>query len=824
MDKLDANINPAIEDIIAKILEGNSLLFLGSGFSVGATNVFDEAMPIGRGLSDILDQDTKEDSDGDLEDAAESYIEMFGEISLTQKLRNLFTVKTTSEAQITVCKCRWRRIYTTNYDNVVESITAKEKKQFLPVALSSPAEQYTNKRDIVVHLNGSIHNLSTNTLSGEFKLTSGSYLTQQFQESSWRNLFEYDIKDSDLIVFVGFSLRYDLDIKKLLWEDNNTKNKCVFIMKEGEQPNIIKKANRFGHVFPIGVDKFARIIEDTKRNHPPHVTRLQRPYLCFKTPAIQKDSVSKIPDSSIVDMFLYGKVNDLLLQRSYEHPDTLHYYIKRVGISSVLNSLGNGTKDILVHSDLGNGKSLFIKGLTYELIKNGYKVFIYEKYFANVRSEIEQICEDGDPLTVFIVENYNANRSILEAIQTFRTKQRLIVSDRSVTNDMYYDWLHNLVKRDFYEVDVNRLEDAELGQCVTILDQFGLWRKFSNYRDDQKKKYLIEECKRSLRLILLAIINSTDIRQRIEKEVRSISRETDVYQALVLMLVSNLLGWNISLDDISYALGDTIKGNASFRHNEVVKEYVDFNSSELKVKSSILSEVILTRIMDVSVVRETLVKSFRNFDRYPGGGVYRRFMITILSYANLQRVFNKEEGDIFNDNIVTLFEDIRSCHFCENNPHYWLQYAIAKLGEQKYEEAKLYFDNAYTFAKRLSGFDTYQIDNHYARYLLDNVIYSDADEDFMKAFRQAHNILTDRSHLKDTKYYPFKVARSYLPFYEKFKSRMSKKEMSQFRQSCYQIDAMINNYKNAIPAYRTKHEVKEAENHIKQIIADLNSN
>lgn len=821
---MDANHTLKIEEIVGKILEGNCLLFLGSGFSVGATNLFDDAMPIGRGLSDLLDQETNEDNDGDLEEAAENYIESFGEIGLAQKLRNLFTVKTTSDAQKTISRCKWRRIYTTNYDNVVESIMAKDKKQFLPVTLSSPAEDYTNKRDIVVHLNGSIYNLSSDTLSSEFKLTSGSYLTQQFQESSWRNLFEYDIKDSDLIVFVGFSLRYDLDIKKLLWEDSDTKKKCVFIMKDGEPQQSVKKASRYGSVFPIGIDTFAKVIDDVKRAKPQQVTRLQRPFLCFKTPTVYKDTVAKIPDASIVEMFLYGKVNDLYIQRSYDHPDTLHYYINRVGIGAVLKSLENGTKDVLVHSDLGNGKSLFIKGLIYELLKNGYKVFVYDKFYANLHTEIEQICESGDPFTVFVVENYNANRNIIEAIQTFRSKQRLIVSERSVTNDMYYDWIRSLIKRDFYEVDVNRLEDEELDKCITILDQFGLWRKFSNYRIDQKKDYLIGDCKRSLRLILLAVINSTDIRQRIEKEINTIRQDADVYQALVLMLVSNLLDWNISLDDISFALGDSIKGSASFRHNEVVKEYVDFNSSELKVKSSILSEVILTHIMDVNVVRETLVKAFKNFDKYLGDSVYRKYMITILSYANLQRVFNKEEGDIFNDNIVTLFEDIRSCKFCENNPHYWLQYAIAKLGEQKYEEAKLYFDNAYTFAKRRSGFDTYQIDNHYARYLLDNVIYSDVDEEFMKAFKQAHNILTDRSHLKDTKYYPFKVARSYLPFYEKFKNRMSKKEMLQFNQSCHQIDVMIENYKNAIPAYRTKHEVREAERNIKQILSEMSAN
>lgn len=809
-----------IQEVAKRILEGNCMLFLGSGFSANTTNLFDKTMPIGGGLVALLDAETGQDSDGDLEEAAENYIDRFGELQFVQFLRETFSVKTLTDGQMTVCRCQWRRIYTTNYDNSVEFAKAKDGKRFLPVTLSSSAQDFVNKRDIVVHLNGSVNNLNSNTISSEFKLTSSSYLTQQFQESEWQSIFEYDIRDSDLIVFIGFSIRYDLDIKKILWEDGEIKNKCVFIMADGEKAQNVRKAQRYGTVFPIGLDALAQSIEDVKRSTPTPVSKLERPFLCFRVPTIQRSSVTKIPDSSITDLFLYGKIDELLLQRSIDYSDRLPYFIDRKGIISVLNQLENGTKEILVHSDLGNGKTLFVKGMIYQLLRAGYKVYEYNKYYANLTDEIEKICNTGDPNTVIVVENYNANRKIIETIQSFRNKQRLIVSERSVTNDMSYNWLLAKVKKEFYEIDVNRLDDDEIEQCSTILNQFGLWRKYSNLRDDEKRDILKNKNKRSLRLILLEVINSTDIRDRIQGEINKISSDRDVYQAMVLMLVSNLLDWNINLDDISYALGNVIKGSASFRRNAVIKEFVDFSNSELKVKSSILSEVILTRIMDVNIVRETLVKAFRNFNKQPGNPEFRKYMMTILSYANLQRVFNKEEGDVFNNNIVILFEDIRNCAFCESNPHYWLQYAIAKLGEQKYEEAKLYFDNAYSYARRRTGFDTYQIDNHFARYLLENVIYTSNDDEFFKAFVQAHSILTDRSHLKDTKYYPFKVARLYLPFYLKYKKRMTKKEILQFRKACEQIDGMIKTYRNAIPGYRIKHEVREAETKIAEILKD----
>lgn len=809
-----------IEEVIQKVLDGNCMLFLGSGFAHDAINLLDQHMPIGRGLADMLDEESQESSEGDLEDAADSFLEHFGEVALIQKLRNIFTVKEASESQRVICDCLWRRIYTTNYDNLVETIMAKKSKRIIPVTLSDEAQEYANKRDIVVHLNGSVYNLQSNSLSNEFKLTSASYLTNQFQNSSWHNIFNYDIKDCDLIIFIGFSLKYDLDIKKIIWEDSETSSKCVFIMAENENEQNQRKAGRYGSVFPVGLDTFAHKLERARAARPQVAIKLQRPYLCFRSPSVTNATVTKIPDAKVTDLFLYGIIDDTLLQKSSEYSDKLHYYINRDQISTVLRLLENGTRDILVHSDLGNGKTLFMRGLQYQLAKEGYHVYEYNKYYASFNDELERICSTGDSNTILIVENYYSNRNIIQAIKTFRTKQRLIVSERSVTNDLSYDWLREQMQRDFHEIDLNILSDDELWKCQAILENFGLWRNQSSLRDDQKFDFLKSKCKGSMKLILLEVIKSTDIRKRIEGSLKSVGSDNLVYQALVLMFVANLLEWNIDLDDVSYALGNTLKGNAAFRRNAVIREYVDFSSSEIKVKSSILSEVILTHIMDVNVVRETLVKAFKNFDKQARNPEYKRFMRDIQSYANLQRIFNKEEGDIFNNNIVIFYEDIRDCGSCASNPHYWLQYAIAKLGEQRYDVAKMYFDNAYTFAKRISWFDTYQIDNHYARYILENVIYTEDDAEFFKAFTEAHSILTDRNHHKDTKFYPFKVARIYLPFYRKFKDRMSKKEKAQFMKACEQINTLLKKYVNAIPSFRTKHEVREAADNLKEILSD----
>ena len=42
------------------------------------------------------------------------------------------------------------------------------------------------------------------------------------------------------------------------------------------------------------------------------------------------------------------------------------------------------------------------------------------------------------------------------------------------------------------------------------------------------------------------------------------------------------------------------------------------------------------------------------------------------------------------------------------------------------------------------------------------------------------------------------------------------------RLVCEQIDKMIKSYRNAIPSYRIKHEVREAENNIGKILSEFN--
>ena len=47
------------------------------------------------------------------------------------------------------------------------------------------------------------------------------------------------------------------------------------------------------------------------------------------------------------------------------------------------------------------------------------------------------------------------------------------------------------------------------------------------------------------------------------------------------------------------------------------------------------------------------------------------------------------------------------------NLQFWLQYAIARIEHSDFKSAEILFRTAYSHAKSIPGYNTFQIDNHY---------------------------------------------------------------------------------------------------------------
>lgn len=155
-----------LDEVIDLALDGNSVLFLGSGFSVGAVNKRGEKFLTGEALKRYFAKNCEELSEEEyakynLADITEYYIDQpslsFSEKesrkqNLIHELQDLFYVSGVEDYHNVILSVPWKRIYTTNYDDVVEFSSKGSENERVPIVLSASIQEYI-KKNICVHLN-----------------------------------------------------------------------------------------------------------------------------------------------------------------------------------------------------------------------------------------------------------------------------------------------------------------------------------------------------------------------------------------------------------------------------------------------------------------------------------------------------------------------------------------------------------------------------------------------------------------------------------------------------------------------------------------------
>lgn len=804
-------------DAINSIFDGNCILFTGAGFSLTAKNIENDPLLTAYNLAEKIYAECGEsENDGDLENAVDLYIEKFGEYSLITFLKHEFSVHTISPEQEYFGELKWKRIYTTNYDNIIEIAYNKNRKILTPVTLSDRIIDYKDKSTLCIHLNGYIDNLTIDTLNNEFKLTNVSYLAQNFRDSDWINLFRSDLKTSDAIFFVGFSMKYDLDLKRLVFENEELKERCFFIVSEKEKINNLRNILKFGTPEPIGINAFVERIKSQKESYNP-VKTIPSQYFSFKKPT-KANLPPRLLDADVYKLFIEGFIDEEILQYSIQLPNDYSYYIYRSKIGVIENKINNGEKNILIHSDLGNGKTLFIKGIEFYLMNKGYKVYEYSKFYASIYRELESICKTSDKKTVIVIDNYTGTWDVLEAFKLYRSDQILIVTERSLVNDVAYDRLENMFGN-FYAQDINILDDQEVDTVIELFNKYGFWRYLASAEYSHKKDFIQGKCRSNLRNILLKILESPDIIKRFNNIINDIRQKKGYYEALIFILVSKIFGFRLDVDELVYALDYDTLNNPSFNRNPQIREFVNIDQSELIVKSPILSEVILSKVIDSTIIIDALLKIFKQLNKQRYYRPNKEILKSLLSYTNLQRILNKDDK-LYKHNLLRFFENLKNLEFCKENPHFWLQYAIVRLSERNYLLAQNYFETAYSFARKKENFDTYQIDNHYARFMLENELEFGDKNTCIEAFSKAHKILMDPIHKRIVRHYPYRVAQNYYLFYEHFYSQLSSLDQKKFITACKEIYERAEWYLGTVSYFRIRKDVTKVKQQLEQIFAE----
>ena len=430
-----------INQLINHILDGNAVLFLGAGFSREATNQLNMKMKDANGLSRELCRELDIPEDDDLSGVSDLYLGSKDERDydvkaqkLITKLQQNFTCKQFALSQQIIAQQKWIRVYTTNYDDVLETAGEKVGRNYTPMLLSDTVERI-NCVESVVHMNGYIRNLDKNSLENEFKLCTRSYLIQNLKNSPVFGLFKKDLKEARAIVFIGTSLKYDLDIQQVLYAESDFRNKIIFIdrVADATDKTIVLEDNKkklLGIVHHVGLDGFADQINNQKKHYfPDEDNFVLRNFERINSRDYEHDPGSRMDTWRL---FESGSLERGLV---YSHADDDTYVVRRSIIKDIKTSLEKDEFTVqIIHSNLGNGKTCLIEYLMC-FFSDKYDVYYFKQLYDDLEQEL-RVIEKRPGKKVLFIEDYNLYIKVLASIRYYcNSDWNIVVSCRTYINN-----------------------------------------------------------------------------------------------------------------------------------------------------------------------------------------------------------------------------------------------------------------------------------------------------------------------------------------------------------------------------------------------------
>ena len=765
---------PPTDELLSRLSTGKAILFTGAGFSRTATNINGTHPPAGDQLAKMIANLGGFEEDDDLRYVSDYYLKNFDPSKLLDFLKKEFTMKDVSSEHVEICKLKWKRIYTTNYDNVIELASYKSNKLVEGVVLDDIPSGYYQNKNACVHINGYICKAKDDSLNNDIKLSNSSYISpESFTESQWAYPFKKDLESSSAIVFVGYSL-YDIEIQKILFQNPQIKDKTYFITKENPHPKEDFTLSQFGCVLPIGVDGFAKLISENEIyfNLPDPINSLESLSLYCSD---EKDN--EIRDAIVERFLMHGELRQCFLDSAIAGVQKIPYLILRDSISSSVEFIKNGTNAI-VFSELGNGKSVFLRELSSILSNSGINVYNIVDDDADYTCDLDLLNAEGGKCVV-IVDGYEKHFSLLKHYQVLNPQNiTLVLSSRTAEHEKMRGDIANL-NLDFTELNIDNLSKQEIVKLVKIIDNIGLWGKKAALNVDRKVDLIEKKHKSQISLALLDLFKSPQIKDRVTAITTELFCNKNHKDTVFAISIAEILDVQTKYSLISeLALNNSIY-SPELRSNTNFNQLFSIDSGEVISKSSIFSLSLLKNHFTSSYMVDQLLKIVKKYNSFRDSGDTEKVIFkSLLKFSFIERVI--PDSNKLNS-LTSYYEKLKtSVPWLIRDPHYWLQFGMSRIPYKDYTKAQACFDQAYSLAEKRENYHTNNIDTQQARLFLLNAISENDKSLVFSYFEKANKLLSKL----DNDVYKFRQVDIYRDVYESKYHIFNKRQKVAFEHAC----------------------------------------
>lgn len=684
---------------------GRCVLFLGSGFSAGANNSNGENPPIGNGLKQkILQELNIPDSDRDLKDVA-GYASR--KIDLYSLLRQQYTITELSQEQLDVLQKKWRRIYTTNYDDTVElhgKITKRHpSRNTYSIENARPTKL---PPDSVIHLHGYIHACTSDGVLNQLVLDHRSYAEQAALESPWWDQFQRDLRAAEWVFFIGYSLS-DFAVAKYLTKRESLAGKTCFVLRGPIDEFTSDRLRGYGSVYDFGVAGFAERCKSAKVGVPIRdFSQLQS----FRLMDPYKDNKSvRRPTPVEIEAFLvFGSYDFHSLASTYPVPE---YSIPRMEkITEAADKLADA-RTLLLHSRTANGKSVFADMLSLELFSRGITGVRYRSRSSITPQELDFLREI-EKLVIFI-PTYDDAIEISDELKGLGERAKFVVEVNTGTEQIRRTETQTYLAKPILRLDLNVLSDGDRRDFTGLLDQAGI-----------PATSIVSQGRAELRDYLIKVVRSSHVRERLSKAIAPLLKDRDAVRVMAATSVLKAFGIHAGTDYIRAVTGadpyDAVTGNEL-----IASEFGVIDKEELAFHSAVFGEYFLQEFVGgegtASVICRLAFEAARRKNDLDAktsqrSREARRALGSLMQYGNIQPIFAGMSGA--EGYIKSIYETLRDNIIINKEPLFWLQYSIFMQDKDNYGLARKHLEMAYNRASDLDGFLTYQLDTNYLKLIL----------------------------------------------------------------------------------------------------------
>ena len=287
---------------------------------------------------------------------------------------------------------------------------------------------------------------------------------------------------------------------------------------------------------------------------------------------------------------------------------------------------------------------------------------------------------------------------------------------------------------------------------------------------------------------MLEIVKSPSVQNKFSNLFKAFHDHAGLSDVMVAASVLKMLGFDKPKDHIiSELLGSNYLYSLDFKRNPLTTELLSLGNGNLIPRSSILAKHGLTTFSDSRNIIDILIKIAQNaHDRGADSSLFFGIYKDLVTFSTLQGMV-PEKGK--RDSLVRFYEAIKNLRAARNHPHFWLQYAIARLASDRPDDlkmAKLFLDTAYVHAEKKANYHTRHLDNVKARYLIQHAITLPETKLAIIELAEGHALLIKQCRTEASEA-PFKVAKHYLSFYNAKRESLGLKERDLVRRMANQI-------------------------------------